>query len=126
LGSPFGAYKNENEKRLGEAKELYSTIANERLANIASGDNWNPWLAMRQAWNAPGVAMAETTAEGLGDSKEGYASKSLGKIADRSQRFDSAADQAEQYFIGLEAAKAQGPEAVVEFKKANKFPTFKP
>lgn len=33
--------------QLGQAKREYADIANERLANIAAGDSWNPWLAMK-------------------------------------------------------------------------------
>lgn len=43
-------------EQLAKVKSDYAAIANQQLANIASGDNWNPWLSLKR-WSSAGIPL---------------------------------------------------------------------
>jgi hypothetical protein len=84
--------RNENAKDLNDSQLAYSRIANQRLANVASGNNevmgFNPWLAMKQ------FAIEHTS---LGPNEEAMYSpeKAAALSSSRDSNWDSAMKNAE-------------------------------
>jgi hypothetical protein len=125
----YGLRAKQNRDDYEAAKNKYADLANQQIKNVATGNNqlfgFNPWLSLQRKLAEGGVEGAETSLYKLDEAAD-YESNQAAREQARSSAWEKAIQDAEKYFTGLEAAKAQGPEAVVEFQKNNQFPKFEP